>query len=95
VAELQKAQRIAFYSVLVNVGATLGKAGLAFLTGSTALWAESLHALVDPAASAVTWMGIRVARLKNKGFPWGLYKAENLAALFISLIVFGAAWEVL
>lgn len=65
-AELQKAQRIAFYSVLVNVGPTLGKAGLAFLTGSTVLWAETLHALVDLAASAVTWMGIRVARLKNK-----------------------------
>ncbi|ACX52386.1 cation diffusion facilitator family transporter [Ammonifex degensii KC4] len=91
---LSEAQRIAFFSVLLNLVVTAAKGVLAFLTGSTALWAETLHSLSDLAASSATWVGIRLARLKSKTFPWGLYKVENLVSLLIAGVVFFAGYEI-
>ncbi|RDV82988.1 cation diffusion facilitator family transporter [Ammonifex thiophilus] len=91
---LSEAQRVASLSVLLNLAVTAAKGILAFLTGSTALWAETLHSLSDLAASSATWVGIRLARLKSRAFPWGLYKVENLVSLLIAGVVFFAGYEI-
>ncbi|MGO0122716.1 cation diffusion facilitator family transporter [Desulfothermobacter acidiphilus] len=91
---LSEAQKVAFFSVSLNLAVTVAKGVLAFLTGSAALWAETLHSLTDLAASSATWVGIRLARLKSRAFPWGLYKVENLVSLLIAGAIFFAGYEI-
>jgi len=87
--------QVAFYSMLLNIGLTVAKGALSLLTGSTALLAETIHSLTDLVASLATFIGIRISRLKNREFPYGLYKSENLAALISSGLIFLAGYEIL
>ena len=87
-----KSARGALYSILLNLTIMLGKGFLAFLSGSTALIAETIHSASDLVASFATFIGIRISHLKGKAFPFGLYKVENFVALISAgFIFFGGA----
>lgn len=83
--------------------ATLALAFLAFLkgtvgihTGSTALIADAVHTGLDIFATLAVWIGLKIS-LKNSGehFPYGYYKAENIVALFVSLLILLSGVELL
>jgi len=83
--------------------ATLALAFLAFLkgavgihSGSIALLADALHTSLDIFASLAVWVGLKIS-LKSSGerFPYGYYKAENIAALFVSLLILLSGVELL
>lgn len=86
--------RVAFYSILLNMAVVTGKGLLAYLTGSTALLAETLHSLSDLSASFATWVGVRISHLKSSEFPFGLYKVENLVAIVSAGVIFFAGYEI-
>jgi cation diffusion facilitator family transporter len=63
---------------------------------SSALLADALHSGADIVAISASWLGLRLAQKKaTKRFPFGYCKAETLAALFISLLIVFAGWEML
>jgi cation diffusion facilitator family transporter len=62
--------------------------------GSTAVLAEAVHSLTDVVGSLLVIGGISLAEKKSRRFPWGLYKAENLAAVLSSLLIFLSAYEI-
>jgi cation diffusion facilitator family transporter len=64
------------------------------VTHSAAILAEAVHSLTDVIGSLLVVSGIALAQKKSKGFPWGLYKAENLAALFLAGMIFFSAYEI-
>jgi len=83
--------------------ATLALAFLAFLkgtvgihTGSTALLADAVHTGLDIFATLAVWIGLKIS-LKSSGerFPYGYYKAENIVALFVSLLILLSGVELL
>lgn len=83
--------------------ATLALALLAFLkgvvgfySGSSALLADAVHTGLDIFTSLAVWVGLKVS-LKSSGgkFPYGYYKAENLVALFVSLLILFSGFEIL
>lgn len=83
--------------------AALSLAFLAFLkgtvgihTGSTALLADAVHTGLDIFASLAVWIGLKIS-LKSSGerFPYGYYKAENIVALFVSLLILLSGVELL
>lgn len=83
--------------------ATLALAFLAFLkgtvgihTGSTALIADAVHTGLDIFATIAVWIGLKIS-LKNSGehFPYGYYKAENIVALFVSVLILLSGVELL
>ncbi len=83
--------------------ATLALAFLAFLkgtvgihTGSTALLADAVHTSLDIFATLAVWIGLKIS-LKSSGghFPYGYYKAENIVALFVSLLILLSGVELL
>ncbi|MEG3072010.1 MAG: cation diffusion facilitator family transporter [Candidatus Syntrophopropionicum ammoniitolerans] len=89
-----KSARVALYSILLNLTIMLGKGFLAFLSGSTALLAETIHSASDLVASFATFIGIRISHLKGKAFPFGLYKVENFVSLISAGFIFFGGYEI-
>jgi cation diffusion facilitator family transporter len=67
---------------------------LHYYTGSAAMLAEAVHSLTDVIGSLLVVTGIALAEKKSERFPWGLYKAENLAALILAGFIFLSAYEI-
>lgn len=71
---------------LVFLAALKGIIGI--YSGSAALIADAVHTSLDIFTSFAVWVGFKLS-LKEGGekFPYGYYKAENLVALFVSVII--------
>lgn len=89
--------------IKASKNATLALAFLAFLkgavgihSGSTALLADAVHTGLDIFATLAVWIGLKIS-LKSSGehFPYGYYKAENVVALFVSLLILLSGVELL
>ncbi len=87
--------RVALYSVFLNLTITAGKGVLAYLSGSTALFAETIHSTSDLVASFATFIGIYISHLKGSAFPLGLYKVENFVALISAGVIFFGGYEII
>jgi cation diffusion facilitator family transporter len=85
---------IAFYSTLLNIFVAGMKGVLAWLSGSSALLADTIHGFSDTFASLLVLVGIWLSKRKSKAFPWGLYKVENLVALVSAGLIFFAGYEI-
>jgi cation diffusion facilitator family transporter len=86
--------RIAVLSLCLYVFLAAAKYLLHRVTHSAALLAEAVHSLTDVIGSLLVVAGIALAKKKSKRFPWGLYKTENLAALFLAGMIFLSAYEI-
>ena len=86
--------RIALYSTVLNFIVTGLKGVLAYLSGSSALLADTIHGFSDTFASLLVLVGIWLSKKKAESFPWGLYKVENFVALFSAGLIFFAAYEI-
>lgn len=77
---------LAFLSLLKFLAGTLTK--------SSVLIADALHSAVDASALLACYIGLKLAlKPPSERFPYGYYKAESLAALFISLLILLGAFE--
>jgi cation diffusion facilitator family transporter len=89
--------------VKTSRNATLALALLAFLkgivgiySGSTVLLADAVHTGLDIFATLAVWIGLKISLKSNgKHFPYGYYKAENIVALFVSLLILLSGVELL
>ncbi|MCD1294068.1 cation transporter [Methanocella sp. CWC-04] len=86
--------RVAFLSLIVNVGLVIAKLGLSLISGSLALRADGIHSFVDVIMSVALIFGIKISSRKSKGYPYGLYKVENIVSVAISLLIFLTAYEI-
>jgi cation diffusion facilitator family transporter len=86
--------RIAFYSTVLNVLVAGSKGILAWLSGSSALLADTIHGFSDTFASLLVLVGIWLSKRKSEAFPWGLYKVENFVALVSAGLIFFAGYEI-
>lgn len=89
-----EAKKIAAYSFCLNLLLMVAKYILYHFTGSTALMAEAIHSLTDVVGSFLVLGGIHFAGKTSAEFPWGLYKAENLTALFSSVLILLSGYEI-
>ena len=90
---MSTAERVSALSVLVNTALAGAKLALGFVSGSMALTADGLHSLSDVASSATVLLGLRIAGRTSADFPYGLYKAENLASLASAAAIFAVCYE--
>jgi len=71
-----------------------GLAGI--FTGSIALITSALDSIADIIGMLTSWFGFRISQRKPDGkFPYGYYKAESVATLFISFFILYAAYRLL
>ncbi len=87
------ASRNAIFS-LVLLALVKGSVGL--YSGSTALLADAVHTAMDVFTSLAVWIGLKVSlKSGSESFPYGYYKAENIVALFVSLLILLSGVELL
>jgi len=87
-------KKLAILSVALNIFFTAAKFSLYLLSGSFSLLAETAHSLADVTGSLLVVGGIYLSEKKSERFPWGLYKVENIAALFSACLIFLSAYEI-
>lgn len=87
---LKTGQKTTIISALVTIFLATLKGLIGFFSGSVVLIADAIHSAADSLSSLTAWVGLKIAQKKpSEKFPYGYYKAENLAALLISgLILF-------
>lgn len=78
--------------LVISIVGLLFTAGIqwlvAALSGSVALFANSIHAFADALTSIPLWLAFWLSRRpKTKKFPYGLNRSEDIAGLFILLII--------
>jgi cation diffusion facilitator family transporter len=87
-------KKTAAYSTALNLSLTAAKGIVAIYSGSAAVLSEAIHSLTDVFGSISVLTGITLSKKKSPRFPWGLYKAENIAAVVSALFIFLMAYEI-
>jgi len=94
--KLKEGEKAAGISTLVIFLLALAEALVGFLSGSLVLITDALHNAADSTASFASWFGLKISQRKpSEKFPYGYYKAESLATLFVSIFILYAAYELL
>lgn len=92
--KLAVARKQAAISISLNLFLAFGKGIAGILSGSAALLGDAIHSATDVFASVAVFIGIWVAGREHPSFPYGLYKAETVAALITSIAVILAGYEI-
>ena len=84
--------KIVLSGLLLNVLLAAAKLAAGILGHSTALVADAVESLADVVGSGLVWLGMRVAaKPADADHPYGHGKAESLAALGVSALLFVGA----
>ena len=76
------------YMLLATLLLAALKLFVGWVTGSIVIVADAMHSLTDVIVLVVAFIGIKMARrLPSQRFPYGYYKAESVAAFFISFVI--------
>ena len=92
---MEQSEKIAAYSIGINLLLVGIKTFLSFFSGSVALLADAIHSASDVISSATVLAGIKISKRKSKNFPYGLYKVENFVSLISSFFIFFAGYEII
>jgi cation diffusion facilitator family transporter len=85
---IRKAESIALLSAVIVASIGVVELIVAQITGSISLLADGIDAISDASVTAVVWVGIRISRREpNRLFQYGYYRAENLAAFIIAMML--------
>lgn len=87
--------RTTLIGVGLNFLLALVKGAAGFLGNSYALVADAVESMSDVVSSLVVWAGLRISvRPPDEDHPYGHGKAEPMAAMVVSLALFGAAYAI-
>ncbi len=90
---LEQGRGIALKVVFVVAFFSLAKGIAGFFSGSVVLLADAVHSAADALSTVLVWIGLKISQRKpNQQFPYGYYKAENLATLLIAGLIFYAGF---
>src|SRR5438874_3163380 len=65
---------------------------IAFIGGSAGLFADALHNLGDVLTTVALWIAFVISsRAANRRYTYGYYRAEDLAGIFIVLVIIASA----
>jgi cation diffusion facilitator family transporter len=81
-------------SVGINILLSLLNLGIGIASGSLVVVSEMVHNIVDLMASVIVLIGLKISRRRNKSFPYGLYKVENVVAVLLSCLIFYTGYEI-
>ena len=92
---METSEKTAWLSIMINILLVLIKTAVAWISGSLAVTADAIHSLSDVVSSTIILLGIKISARPVKGFPYGLYKVENLVALGTSILILFAGYEII
>jgi len=91
---MESSEKTAWLSILTNLLLVGIKTAVALISGSLAVTADAIHSLSDVVSSAIILIGIKISERSARGFPYGLYKVENLVAMVTSVLILFAGYEI-
>ena len=95
-AELKQAEKGAIVSIVAYVILAILKLGIGSYAHSKALSADGLNNFTDTIASVAIFVGLRLSRKPaDNEHRYGHWKAENVASLLTSFVMFFVGFEVL
>jgi len=78
-----------------TIAFAIAKGIVGFISGSVVLMADAIHSAADSFSAFFVWIGLKIAEKKpTEKFPYGFYKAENIATLLISFLILFAGYEI-
>jgi cation diffusion facilitator family transporter len=92
---MESSEKTAWLSILTNLLLVGIKTTVALISGSLAVTADVIHSLSDVVSSTIILIGIKISERRARGFPYGLYKVENLVAMVTSLLILFAGYEII
>lgn len=88
--------RVLVITFILNLIVCVAKLIYGWMTHSLSLQADGFHSLLDSSSNIVGMIGVwMAARPPDQGHPYGHRKAEALASLFISFLIFFTCYEVI
>ena len=94
--KLKEGEKVARNSTIFIFLLALAEVFIGFLSGSVVLVTDGLHNIGDSTAGFASWFGLKISQRKpDEKFPYGYYKVENLATLFVSIFILYASFELL
>jgi len=92
----EKGRKTTIIAILTTTIFALGKAMVGVISGSIVLIADAIHSMADSVSAFFVWLGLKIAQRKpTEKFPYGFYKAENIAALIVSFLILFAGYEII
>jgi len=92
---MESSEKTAWLSILTNLLLVGIKTSVAMISGSLAVTADAIHSLSDVVSSTIILIGIKISERPARGFPYGLYKVENLVAMATSFLIIFAGYEII
>lgn len=93
--KLKKGEQVTKQAAFLTVGLAAAKATVGVLSGSIVLISDAVHSVSDLISVFASWFGLKISQRKpDERFPYGYYKAENLATAVISILILFAFWEI-
>ncbi|MFP4477434.1 MAG: cation diffusion facilitator family transporter [Desulfatibacillaceae bacterium] len=92
--DISRARRRALASIGVNLALALAKGVAGVISGSAALLGDAVHSATDVVGAGAAYLGLWLAGRRHPSFPYGMYKAENIAQLVTSVAILLAGYEI-
>lgn len=94
IEDMKKGEKSALITTIATFFLAVGKAVAGLLSGSVALLTDAVHSGADLFPILASWFGLRISQKDpDEKFPYGYYKAESLATLFVSIFLIYIAIE--
>ncbi len=92
----EEGETVAKVSILAMLCLTVLKGFIGWHYNSVALWADAVNSFSDIFGSALVLSGLHLTgRKPSDRFPYGYYRAENLASFIVSLMVIFSGAEII
>lgn len=82
-----EAEKRALVSIFFRLFLASLKGFIGLITNSAGLISDAFMSLSDVFVTFTVFFGIWISKKEHPNFPYGLYKAENLASLFVSILI--------
>ncbi len=92
----KEGQKATIIAGLVTILFAVAKMVVGLISGSIVLIADAIHSAADSFSTFFAWLGLRIAQKEpTKKFPYGYYKAENIAAFLIAGLILFAGFSII
>lgn len=96
ITQLKKGEKVARTALILEGFLAGSKAVAGYFSGSLLLLSDAVHSASDLMPIFASWLGLKIAQKEpDERFPYGYYKAENIASAVVSLLVFYAGFKVI
>jgi cation diffusion facilitator family transporter len=94
--DFRSVRRVLWVTMGLNLVATIVKLVVGYATGSLSLVASGFDSVFDSASNIIGLVGVSLAaRPADEDHPYGHRKAETMAAMAISSLLFVTTWELI